>query len=96
MKNNFLPDRTHFMSGSLKYLLSDLILAVIITGIILLLLNPIIVHRGRPKISIRFNLSCDCKTDPVFVSYINSVCSIRHDFYGGCRDSAEEGRFCHA
>ena len=25
-----------------------------------------------------------------------SVCSIRHDFYGGCRDSAEGGRFCHA
>ena len=22
---------------------------------------------------------------------INSVCSIRHDFYGGCRDSAEGG-----
>ena len=27
---------------------------------------------------------------------LNSVCSIRHDFYGGCRDSAEGGRFCHA
>ena len=27
---------------------------------------------------------------------INSVCSIRHDFYGGCRDSAGGGRFCHA
>ena len=27
---------------------------------------------------------------------INSVCSISHDFYGGCRDSAEGGRFCHA
>lgn len=25
-----------------------------------------------------------------------SVCSIRHDFYGGCRDSAEGGCFCHA
>ena len=25
-----------------------------------------------------------------------SVCSIRHDFYGGCRDSAEGGDFCHA
>ena len=25
---------------------------------------------------------------------LNSVCSIRHDFYGGCRDSAEGGRFC--
>ena len=25
-----------------------------------------------------------------------SVCSIRHDSYGGCRDSAEGGRFCHA
>ena len=25
-----------------------------------------------------------------------SVCSIRHDFCGGCRDSAEGGRFCHA
>ena len=27
---------------------------------------------------------------------IFSVCSVRHDFCGGCRDSAEEGRFCHA
>ena len=27
---------------------------------------------------------------------VHSVCSIRHDFYGGCRDSAEGGRFCHA
>lgn len=27
---------------------------------------------------------------------VNGVCSIRHDFYGGCRDSAEGGRFCHA
>ena len=26
---------------------------------------------------------------------INSVCSIRHDFYDECRDSAEGGRFCH-
>ena len=37
--------------------------------------------------------------DVAFVSVtqeINSVCSIRHDSYGGCRDSAEGGRFCHA
>ena len=27
---------------------------------------------------------------------LGSVCSIRHDFCGGCRDSAEGGRFCHA
>ena len=27
---------------------------------------------------------------------VYSVCSIRHDFYGGCRDSAEGGCFCHA
>ena len=27
---------------------------------------------------------------------VYSVCSIRHDFCGGCRDSAEGGRFCHA
>ena len=31
-----------------------------------------------------------------FLAFLFSVCSIRHDFYGGCRDSAEGGYFCHA
>ena len=29
-------------------------------------------------------------------NFVNSVCSIRHDFYDECRDSAEGGYFCHA
>ena len=36
-----------------------------------------------------------CFVDGVVLNLL-SVCSIRHDFYGGCRDSAEGGRFCHA
>ena len=39
---------------------------------------------------------CISKDEKIKIIGIVSVCSIRHDFYGGCRDSAEGGRFCHA